>query len=82
MVASGRCNRKYIKSLENKGVRLDNIDSISKEILHFFRKLYERPPRDSWKLEGLEWAPISIKSAVSMERVYRVGNSSSNLSTR
>lgn len=52
-VVNGRHNRKYIEVLENKeGTLLDNIDSISKETLHFFEKLYKNPPRESWRLEG------------------------------
>ena len=35
-VANFKCNRNYIKALENEGIILDNIDSVSMEILHFF----------------------------------------------
>ena len=47
-VANGRRNRKYIKVLENEGrTILDNIESISMEILHFLEKLYVSPPKES-----------------------------------
>ena len=42
---------------------LDNLDNISKEILGFFRKLYSKPVGDTWKMEGLQWSPISRESA-------------------
>ena len=33
---------------------LDNIVSISEEILHFFEKLNRSPPGESWRVEGLD----------------------------
>ena len=63
-VANGRRSRKFIKILENeRGLVLDNIDSISKEILHFFEKLYSSPPGEYWRVEGLDWSPISREGA-------------------
>lgn len=36
--------RKFINSLVSaKGVKLDNIENISEEILNFFKKLYNKP---------------------------------------
>ena len=61
-MANGKRNRKYIKVLESKEITLlDNIN-ILEEILHFFWKLYTSVPRESWRLEGLDWSLISIES--------------------
>ncbi|RVW76330.1 hypothetical protein CK203_049886 [Vitis vinifera] len=63
-VANGGRNRKFIKFLENeRGLVLNNIDSITEEILLFYEKLYLSPPRESWRVEGLDWSPILEKSA-------------------
>ena len=70
-VANGRRSRKFIKILENeRGLVLDNIDSISKEILHFFEKLYSSPPGESWRVEGLDWSPISAESAFRLDSPF------------
>ena len=54
-VANGRRNRKFIKFLENeRGLVLNNIDSITEEILLFYEKLYSSPPGESWRVEGLD----------------------------
>ncbi|RVW24881.1 putative mitochondrial protein [Vitis vinifera] len=45
------------------GVILDNIECISKEIKRHFGKLFSKPSGGSWRLEGLDWSPISIESA-------------------
>ena len=43
-VANGRRNRKFIKVLENeRGLVLNNVESITKEILLYFEKLYASP---------------------------------------
>ncbi|RVW89628.1 hypothetical protein CK203_036367 [Vitis vinifera] len=56
-VANGRRNRKFIKFLENKrGLVLNNIESITKEILLYYEKLYSSPLGESWKVEGLDWS--------------------------
>ena len=44
-VANRRRNRNFIKFLENKrGLVLDNSESITEEILLYFKKLYSSPP--------------------------------------
>ena len=54
-VANGKRNRKFIKFLENeRGLVLNNIDSITEEILLFYEKLYSSPPGESWRVEGLD----------------------------
>ncbi|KAJ9688894.1 hypothetical protein PVL29_014511 [Vitis rotundifolia] len=63
-VANGRRNRKFIKMLENeRGLVLNNAESITEEILLYFEKLYASPTRESWSIEGLDWSPISEESA-------------------
>ncbi|RVW95981.1 Transposon TX1 uncharacterized 149 kDa protein [Vitis vinifera] len=67
LVANGRRNRKYIKSLENEtGLVLNNAVSITEEILLYFEKLYANPIGESWSIEGLDWSPISEESAISL----------------
>ena len=70
-VANDSRNRMYIKILENGGALLDNNDSISEEILHFLKKkkkyLCTSPLAKSWRLEGLDWSPISAGSASWLE---------------
>ena len=47
-VANGRRNRKYIKVLENeRGLVLNNSESIKEEILRYFEKLYASPSEES-----------------------------------
>ena len=54
-MANGRRNRKFIKELENeRGLMLNNIDSITEEILLFYEKLYSSPLGESWRVEGLD----------------------------
>ena len=54
-VANGRINRKFIKVLENeRGIVLNNPESITEEILLYFEKLYSSPPGKSWRVEGLD----------------------------
>lgn len=69
-VANFKCNRNYIKALENEGIILDNIDSVSMEILHFFGKPYASPHGESCRLEGLDWSPISVESASRLEHAF------------
>ena len=40
--------------INEEGPILENVESISKEILHFFEKSYSRPSGDSWRLKGLD----------------------------
>ncbi|RVW39059.1 Transposon TX1 uncharacterized 149 kDa protein [Vitis vinifera] len=55
-VANGKRNRKFIKVLENeRGLVLDNSESIKEEILRYFEKLYTSPSGESWRVEGLDW---------------------------
>ncbi|WKA03325.1 hypothetical protein VitviT2T_021440 [Vitis vinifera] len=70
-VANGRRNRKFIKVLENeRGLVLDNSDSIKEEILRYFEKLYASPSGESWRVEGLDWSPISSESASRLESPF------------
>ncbi|RVX08287.1 hypothetical protein CK203_017628 [Vitis vinifera] len=70
-VANGRRNRKYIKELENeRGLVLKNVESITEEILLYFEKLYTSPTRESWGVEGLDWSPISEKSALRLDSPF------------
>ncbi|KAJ9691733.1 hypothetical protein PVL29_013809 [Vitis rotundifolia] len=70
-VANGRRNRKFIKVLENeRGLVLDNSESIKEEILRYFEKLYASPSGESWRVEGLDWSPISRESASRLESPF------------
>ena len=63
-VANGRRNRNFVKFLENeRGLVLNNSESITEEILLYFEKLYLSPPGESWRVQGLDWSPISEKNA-------------------
>ena len=54
-VVNGRRNRKYIKVLENeRGLVLNNSESIKEEILMYFEKLYLSHSGESWRVEGLD----------------------------
>ena len=54
-MANGRRNRKLINSLVSEdGVVLNNIESILEEIKRHFGKLFSKPPRGSWRIEGLD----------------------------
>ena len=70
-MANGRRNRKFIKILENeRGLVLNNIDSITEEILLFYEKLYSSPPGESWRVEGLDWSPIFGESASRLDSPF------------
>ena len=70
-VATGRRSRKFIKSLiSERGETLNNIEVISEEIVNFFGNLYSKPEGDSWKIEGIDWAPISEESAIWLDRPF------------
>ncbi|RVW54237.1 putative ribonuclease H protein [Vitis vinifera] len=57
-VANGRRNKNFIKILENeRGLVLDSSESITEEILLYFKKLYSCPPRESWRVEDRDKAP-------------------------
>ncbi|RVW83327.1 LINE-1 retrotransposable element ORF2 protein [Vitis vinifera] len=57
-VANGRRNRNFIKFLENeRGLVLDNFESIIEEILLYFKKLYSSPPGESWRVEDRDKTP-------------------------
>ena len=49
---------------------LNNIDSITEEILLFYEKLYSSPPGESWRVEGLDWSPISEESASRLDSPF------------
>ena len=54
-VTNDRRDRKFIMFLENeRGLMLNNIDSITEEILLFYEKLYSSPLGESWRVEGLD----------------------------
>ena len=57
---------------------LDNSENITEEILLYFKKLYSSPPGESWRVEVIDWSPISEESAskldspFSEERIFNV----------
>ncbi|RVW71546.1 Transposon TX1 uncharacterized 149 kDa protein [Vitis vinifera] len=56
-VANGRRNKNFIKILENeRGLVLDSSESITEEILLYFKKLYSCPTRESWRVEDRDKA--------------------------
>ncbi|RVX09485.1 Transposon TX1 uncharacterized 149 kDa protein [Vitis vinifera] len=64
-------NRKFIKELENEsGLMLINSESIKEEILRYFEKLYASPSGKPWRVEGLDWSPISGESASRLESPF------------
>ncbi|KAJ9693494.1 hypothetical protein PVL29_012324 [Vitis rotundifolia] len=70
-VANGKRNRKFIKMLENeRGLVLNNAESIIEEILLYFEKLYASPTGESWSIEGLDWSPISEESASRLDSPF------------
>ena len=70
-VANGRRNRNFIKFLENeRGLVLDNSKSITEEILLYFKRLYLCPPGESWRVEGIDWSPISEESASRLDSLF------------
>ena len=70
-VANGRRNRKFIKVLENeRGLVLNNSESITEEILLHFEKLYSGPTGESWRVEGLGWSPISVENASRLDSPF------------
>ena len=69
--ANGRRNKKFIKSLvSEEGVTLSNIEIISGEIVNFFRKLYSKSAGASWRVEGLDWVPISRESTSWLDKPF------------
>ncbi|RVW33074.1 putative ribonuclease H protein [Vitis vinifera] len=50
------------KEMGGKGTK-----SIKEEILRYFEKLYTSPSGESWRVEGLDWSPISGESAFRLE---------------
>ena len=57
--------------MENKrGLVLNNIESITKEILLYYEKLYSSPLGESWKVEGLDWSPISKESVSRLDSPF------------
>ncbi|RVX09324.1 LINE-1 retrotransposable element ORF2 protein [Vitis vinifera] len=70
-VATGRRSRKFIKSLiSERGETLNNIEDISEEIVNFFGNLYSKPVGESWRVEGIDWVPISGESGVWLDRPF------------
>ena len=70
-MANGRRKKKIIISLVSKeGEILSNNDDISEEIKNFFGKLYSKPGRSSWRVEGLDWSPISAQSGDWLDRPF------------
>ncbi|KAJ9691416.1 hypothetical protein PVL29_013559 [Vitis rotundifolia] len=70
-VANGRRNRKFIKVLENeRGVVLNNSESIKEEILHYFEKLYSGHTSEPWRVESLDWSLITEESASRLDSPF------------
>ncbi|RVW96808.1 Transposon TX1 uncharacterized 149 kDa protein [Vitis vinifera] len=70
-VATGRRSRKFIKSLiSERGETLNNIEDIYEEIVNFFGNLYSKPVGESWRVEGIDWVPISGESGVWLDRSF------------
>ena len=70
-MANGKQNRKFIKFLENeRGLVLNNSESITEEILLYFEKLYLSPFGESWRVEGLDRSPISAESASRLDSPF------------
>ncbi|RVW90267.1 hypothetical protein CK203_036714 [Vitis vinifera] len=46
------------------------LKSIKEEILRYFEKLYTSPFGESWRVEGLDWSPISGESAFRLESPF------------
>ncbi|KAL6337229.1 hypothetical protein AAG906_036543 [Vitis piasezkii] len=70
-MANGRRNKNFIKLLENeRGLVLDSSESITEEILLYFKKLYSCPPSESWRVEGIDWSPISEESASRLDSPF------------
>ncbi|RVW56151.1 hypothetical protein CK203_080774 [Vitis vinifera] len=46
------------------------LESITKEILHYFEKLYSDHIGDPWRVEGLDWSPISEESASRLDSPF------------
>ena len=36
----------------------------------FYEKLYSSPPGESWRVEGLDWSPISAESAFRLDSPF------------
>ncbi|RVW63564.1 Transposon TX1 uncharacterized 149 kDa protein [Vitis vinifera] len=47
-----------------------NSESITEEILLYFKKLYSSPPGKSWRVEGIDWSPISEESASRLDSPF------------
>ncbi|RVW76853.1 hypothetical protein CK203_043082 [Vitis vinifera] len=56
-VKEGDCNSKFV----HKHHRGD---------LTFYEKLYSSPPGESWRVEGLDWSPISVGSASRLDSPF------------
>ena len=69
-VANGMRNRKFIELENESGLMLNNSESIKEEILRYFEKLYVSPLGESWRVEGLDWSPISGESASRLESPF------------
>ena len=70
-MANERRNKNFIKFLENeRGLVLDNSESITDEILLYFKKLYSSPLRESWRVEGIDWFPISEESTARLNSPF------------
>ncbi|RVX20266.1 Transposon TX1 uncharacterized 149 kDa protein [Vitis vinifera] len=54
----------------HRGLVLDNSESITEEILLYFKKLYSSPPEESWRVEGRDWSPISEESASRLDSPF------------
>ena len=49
---------------------MNNSKSITREILLYFEKLYSSPLGESWRVEGLDWPPISKENASRLDSPF------------
>ncbi|RVX10571.1 putative ribonuclease H protein [Vitis vinifera] len=59
---------KFMRKLQFVKAKLEK--SIKEEILRYFEKFYTSPSGESWRVEGLDWSPISGESAFRLESPF------------
>ncbi|RVW76018.1 hypothetical protein CK203_055322 [Vitis vinifera] len=51
-------------------IRSSGDQHLLEEILLYFKKLYSSPPGESWRVEGIDWSPISEESASRLDSPF------------